>query len=240
MARISNITALGVATTSSPTLATVPVSVQIVQAVCAERQSSSSMFQPLLLLCRYAARGPTAGCDLSCMSRWTQLPFFVVGRDFYNMLWHCHGTETQHHGAIEGSHHGHHHSLRTSCVRRREEKELGVQLMRCLSFKHQGWHFSWFHRRTLILGGVGWNTNRSSTTVPALSIAEAATLPRDGGAVPSASKGSVSPLIAIGNTNTVKRNRSPEPFPVIMGPTWASTMATTSSRTSSVKGWMEL
>lgn len=45
--------------------------------------------------------------------------------------------------------------------------------------------------------GVGRNTNSSSRTVPVLSTAEAATLPGDGGAVPSSSKGSVRPLIAV-------------------------------------------
>lgn len=45
----------------------------------------------------------------------------------------------------------------------------------------------------------------------ALSTTEAAALPGDGDTVSSSCKGSVSPLIAVGNTNTVKRNRVPEP-----------------------------
>lgn len=52
--RISNIKALGVATTSSITLATVPVSVQIVQAVCAaeaEQQHVSALAALMQICC---------------------------------------------------------------------------------------------------------------------------------------------------------------------------------------------
>lgn len=160
MARISNIAALGVFITNTG-------NGSCECADCAwyvQQRQSSSMFQPLLLLCRCCTRPLQRGVLVLHVQVDTAV-ILCGGKGFLiavALSW----SRDSPPGAIDGSHHGHHHSLRMSCFRSREEKKLGVQLMHSLSFNHQGWHFSWFRRWTLMLGE--WGRTQTAAAEPSL------------------------------------------------------------------------